>query len=408
VSRALVLLLLVLCASPRAGAAQQLERARLEAVSIEGCPGLPYPRVSRELWLGSDEAVDVAGGFWLLDRPTHFRGGRALARYRVGPGVLRAESRLDADLAHESVRLEEEQPIAAAFRQVYLRGVALPCERHTRYAVTRLEPGSGDLAGLARFDELLLEAVELQYDGSFDPARQRLEQARALRPDDPAPYWLMARLVYLETEQSAPQLAADERARRFQEVERWADQAVQRAPGQAEGYLWQGVARGRIATSVGNLRIALAGAVGGRGPAWLEQTLRRAVELPDRFRFFGFSTRGDALYALAQFYRLAPDGWYMHLVGTSGDRTRAVQLASEAVRMQEVRIEYRKELAVALLCRGAQGDAEQARRELGALLELPAITALDRVDQEHARALQARVPANVCWYSRDGFVEAGL
>jgi hypothetical protein len=217
----------------------------------------------------------------------------------------------------------------------------------------------------------------------------------------------MARLVYLELEQNAAGIPAGERARRFEEVERWADQAVARAPNQAEGYLWQGVARGRIATSLGNLRIALAGAVGGRGPAWLEQTLRRAVELPERFRFFGFSSRGDALYALAQFYRLAPEGWYMGLVGTRGDHERAVALAREAVAVQPVRIEYRKELAVALLCRGRNGDAGDARRELAALLEIPPITPLDRIDQAHARALLERVPDNVCWYSRDGFVEVG-
>ena len=52
------------------------------------------------------------------------------------------------------------------------------------------------------------------------------------------------------------------RARGYAEVEHWADEAVARAPDQAEGYLWQGVARGRIATSAGNLRIALAGMVG--------------------------------------------------------------------------------------------------------------------------------------------------
>jgi hypothetical protein len=401
------LALLCALAPAVAAAAQPLERVKLEAESIDGCAGLPFPRGPRELWIGGGEAVDVATGFWVLDRPTHFRDGRASARFRVGQGVLRAESRLEDDLQTERVHLEEERPIEPAFRHVYLRNLSLPCERLTRYARTRLEPARGDLAELGRFDALLLEAVELQYDSQFTAARGRLEQARALRPAEPAPCWLMARLVYLELEQNADHLPAAERAERYREVEHWADLAVERAPGQAEGYLWQGVARGRIATSLGNLRLALAGAVGGRGPAWLEQTLRRAVELPDRFRFFGFSTRGDALYALAQYYRLAPDGWYMRALGTRGDRTRAVVLAGEAVGMQPVRIEYRKELAVALLCRGAQGDLAEARRELATLLEIPAITPLDRVDQAHARALQQRVPENICFYSRDGFLEAG-
>jgi hypothetical protein len=406
VSRAFALLLALGAAAPLARA-QPLERTRLDAETVEGCTGLPYPRAPRELWSAGDEAVDVATAFWVLDRPAHLRAGHALVHYRVGRGTLRIESQLLDGGREERVRIEEERPIEPAFRSVYLRAVELPCERRTRYAVQHLAPAEGDLAQLARFDALLLEAVELQYDSQFAPARERLEQARALRPADPTPCWLMARLVYLDLEQNAERIAAEERARRFAEVERWADLAVERAPGQAEGYLWQGVARGRIATSQGNLRIALAGAVGGRGPAWLEQTLRRAVELPDRFRFFGFSTRGDALYALAQYYRLAPEGWYMRALGTRGDHGRAVELASEAVGMQPARIEYHKELAVALLCRGGPGDAEDARRELAAVLEIPAITPLDRIDQAHARALQADVPPNICAYSRDGFVEGG-
>lgn len=403
--RALLALLVAL--APPAQGAQELERARLQPETVEGCPGVPYAHGARELWIGEDEAVDAAAEFWVLDRPSHFRSGHAEASYRVGEGTLRVESELEPDLASETVRLEEGEPIEPGVRRVYLHGVALPCERRTRYRVTRLEPAAGDLASLARFRELLLEAFELQYDAAFEAARERLEQARALRPADPAPYWLMARLLYLELEQNAAQIPAEERARRYVDVEHWADRAVERAPAQAEGYLWQGVARGRIATSQGNLRVALAGAMGGRGPAWLERTLRRAVELPDRFRFFGFSARGDALYALAQFYRLAPIGWYMRIVGTQGDRERAVELAREAVKTQPVRIEYRKELAVALLCRGAEGDAQTARGELEALLALPAITPLDRVDQAHARALRARVPRNICAYSRDGFVGTG-
>jgi hypothetical protein len=145
--------------------------------------------------------------------------------------------------------------------------------------------------------------------------------------------------------------------------------------------------------------------VGGRGPKWLEQTLRQAAELQEDFRFLGFTTRGDALHALAQFYRLAPDAWYMGLVGTRGNLDRAVELSRQAVAIQPRRIEYHKELGVALLCRGRSDDLEAAARELREVLALPAITPLDQVDQRHARRLLEQRPANVCWYSRDGFQE---
>jgi len=180
---------------------------------------------------------------------------------------------------------------------------------------------------------------------------------------------------------------------------------VQHPPDRAEGYLWQGIARGRIATTLGNLRMALDGALGERGPRWLEQTFQRAVTRPEEFRFFGFSTRADALHALAQYYRLAPDGWYMRLLGTRGDIERAIELSREAVAAQPVRIEYRAELAVELLCRNHPGDREAARAELEALLAIPAITPIDRIDHERARALLTEVPDDVCWSSRDGRLE---
>jgi tetratricopeptide (TPR) repeat protein len=303
------------------------------------------------------------------------------------------------------VSLSIERAIEPAHAAVYLRGMRLPCERVTRYELGERVSTQADLDALAAFDGHLHASSELIYDGQFERARTELEWAIALRPDDSAPYWLMARLIFLELEHRAPELDRHDRIEAYERAESWADAAVERAPERAEGYLWQGIARGRIATTRGNVRIALVGVVGGRGPAWLEQTLRKATSLPDEYRLFGFTTRGDALYALAQYYRLAPDGWYMRLIGTSGDRDGAVELARDAVEIQPVRIEYRKELAVALLCRGARGDARAAADQLRALLALPATTEIDRVDREHARMLLAEPPANVCWYSRDGFLE---
>ncbi|MBW2416844.1 MAG: hypothetical protein JRG76_20295, partial [Deltaproteobacteria bacterium] len=177
------------------------------------------------------------------------------------------------------------------------------------------------------------------------------------------------------------------------------------APDRAEGYLWQGILRGRMVTSQGSVRTALNGMVGGRGPAWLERTLSQAVSLPGEYRFFGFSTHGNALHALAQFYRLAPDAWYMAAVGTRGDIDRAIDLSRAAVATQTVRIEFRLELAVALLCRGSETDLLEARSQLKTLLGLPAVTEVDRVDQTHARRLLRGTILDVCAYSRDAVPE---
>ncbi|MCP4006027.1 MAG: hypothetical protein GY725_17715 [bacterium] len=402
-ARLLAVLLFLLPLGAFAGA---LERVDLHASKIEGCKGLPLPSTDRSLRISGSRAVDVDARYWVLDRPAAFENGVAVTRYRVGEGLLRIESRLASDFTQEVVSIRVERTIEPSYLAIYLAGVTLPCERQTRYSVKRGKDTDGDIEQLAEFDRNLHQAEELGYDRLFSEAEALLRRAIELRPDDSAAHWMMSRLSYLHLEARASELPSSQRVQGYEEAEVWADQAVARAPLKAEGYLWQGVARGRIATSLGNIRIALQGAFGGRGPKWLEQTLARAASLQDDYRFFGFSTRADALYALAQFYRLAPDAWYMSVVGTRGDLDRSIELLEQAVEIQPVRIEYRKELAVGLLCRGSSDDIAAARSQLEAILRLPAISAIDGIDHAHARAMLGESPQNICWYSRDGFQKA--
>lgn len=400
------LLALSLAHASGAGELAPLERVELVVTSISGCPGIAFPRASRELLIDGDRAVDRNARFWELDRPSAFERGHASRRYRIGKGVLAVDSELSPELDLETVRMRIVEPIASEYLATYLPGTRLPCERTARYTVRRREGVRADPKALARFDAALLEATELLYDGRFSEADIRLREAMSLRPEDPAPYWMMARLLYLALEGRASELSPAERIAGYEAAEAWADQAVDRAPGRSEGYLWQAIAHGRIATSAGSLRLALRGWTGGRGPSWLEATLRKAVSLPEDFRFFGFSTRGDALHALAQFYRLAPTGWYMSLVGTRGDLDRAIELSRESVALQPTRIEYRKELAVELFCRGGESDVAEAIAELETAGSIPGITRIDRIDQEHARKFLRRPPEGICYYSRDAFQES--
>ena len=378
---------------------------RLQALEVEGCPGLPFPRPRRELWVRGGQAVDADARFWTLDRPAAYTDLESFARYRMGSGVVRVESRLSPTLDSETTRIWIEQPVEPGYLAVYLPDLELPCERTTRYRVEPAGVQAVNLDALARFDTALHEATELLYDQRFEASRQRLRGAMELRPDDPTPHWMMARLVYLELEERAGSLPPDERIRGYQAAAAFAERAIERAPDQPEGYLWQAIAHGRVLTARGTIRTALGGLVGGQGPQWLEQRLQRAVSLPESFHFFGDSTRSDALYALAQFYRLAPDAWYMALVGTRGDIDRSIELLREVGERQPTRLEYQKELAVALLCRGREEDLAEARGVLERALELPVITGIDTIDHGHAEQLLLDPPANVCGYSRDGFVE---
>jgi len=396
-------------------AAAPVSGAELQALSIDGCSGLPFPHRTRTLLWNDEIAVDPQARFWTLDRPGAYERSledetgdiRSIARYRIGSGILRVTAELSPDLEDEVVRLELEEPIEATHLQVYLPGVELPCRRVTHYRVVTRERADVDLAALATFDTLLHQSTELLYEHEFERARELLERAMQLDAGDPGPYWMLARLIYVAQEERVPEGSLEQRLEAYREAERYASLAVEAAPTEPEGYLWQAIARGRLLTAQGNLRTAISGLVGGRGPAWLEETLQKAVSLPENFRFFGDSTRGDALYALAQFYRLAPDAWYMGLLGTRGNIDRAVELLDEVVERHPSRLEYRKELAVALLCRGAPEDQRAARRHLERALTIPVITRIDAIDHAHVEKLLEEPPTQVCAYSRDGFVEFG-
>jgi hypothetical protein len=216
---------------------------------------------------------------------------------------------------------------------------------------------------------------------------------------------MRARVAYLEGE-ALPAEDRDGRLAAFAKAERFADQAVALAPGHGEGWLWRGIARGRITTTQAGLHVALDVLRGARGPGWVAHCFERAIALAPEYVHFGFSAAGDARAGAAQLYRLLPDGvWARPLLGTARDLERAVALAREALAIQPVRIEYAKELGVALLCRAATsgGDLGEARRVLAAAQALPARTPYERTDRRHVAELLASPPSAACGYSRDAW-----
>ena len=138
----------------------------------------------------------------------------------------------------------------------------------------------------------------------------------------------------------------------------------------------------------------------------------RAIALNPEYVHFGFSAAGDARAGAAQLYRLLPDGaWARPVIGVARDLDRAVALAREALEIQPVRIEYAKELGVALLCRAATrgGDRAEAQRVLR-----------DGAGAAGAHVVRAHRPAScrrscsrarrtrACGYSRDAWDAGAL
>jgi tetratricopeptide (TPR) repeat protein len=359
---------------------------------------------------GAPAWVDLDARAWRLGEPAlHRREGDAWAsdeRYRVGDGAVRVRIML----APRSGRFAAEvlpQPagdFALALAQ-YLPGIELPCRAEGRIAVAPMKGSGRSPASAATVHALIRRATEQLYDQHFADAEEALREAQGLAPRSDTLRWMRARVAYLEGES----LPAEDRADRlaaFARAERFADEAVELAPDHGEGWLWRGIARGRITTTQAGLRRAIDVLRGERGPAWVADCFERAIALRPEYVHFGFSAAGDARAGAAQLYRLLPDGaWARRVLGVERDVDRAIVLAREALTLQPTRIEYAKELGVALLCR-AETDASrraEAERVLRAAQSLPARTPYELTDRRHARQLLTSPPAAACSYSRDAW-----
>jgi tetratricopeptide (TPR) repeat protein len=364
---------------------------------------------------GGETFVDLDARPWRIDEPAIYRRGAepvvGEVSHRVGDGALRVRTTLAPDAGRFAVELlpEPAGDFALALAQ-YLPGVALPCRAEGRLALAPAAGSGRPPADTAAVYELLHRATELLYDQRFDAADAALLEAGRLAPRSDTVRWMRARVAYLEGE-ALP--AGDRRGRleAFARAERLADDAVALAPEHAEGWLWRGIARGRITTTQAGLSRALDVLRGERGPAWVATCFERAIALRPEYVHFGFSAAGDARVGAAQLYRLLPGAaWAGPLLGVARDLERSVALAREALALQPQRIEYAKELGVALLCQAhetgrAQEDAE-ARRVLRAALALPVRTPYERTDRRHVQELLGGPAASACRYSRDAW-EAG-
>jgi tetratricopeptide (TPR) repeat protein len=392
-------------------AAQHLER-EVAASSCGDLVGDVSHALAEARVEGGEVLVDLDAHAWRLDEPAVYRraahGFDSDERYRVGDGAVRVRIALQPEAGRFAAEVLPEPagdfPLALA---QYLPGIELPCRAEGRIVLTPAPGSKRRPEDAAAVHELLRRATELLYDQRFVAAESALSEAQRLEPQAATVRWMRARVAYLEGES----LEAGDRAGRleaFSRAERLADEAVALAPEEGEGWLWRGIARGRITTTQAGLRRAFDVLRGERGPLWVAQCFDRAIALQPAYAHFGFSAAGDARAGAAQLYRLLPAGvWAQPVIGVARDLDRAVALSREALALQPVRLEYAKELGVALLCRaGVQGDRrdlDEGQRVLRAALELPVRTPYERTDHHHAEELLASNPERACGYSRDAW-----
>jgi len=229
-----------------------------------------------------------------------------------------------------------------------------------------------------------------------------LEAYVATHPDDPEALWRLARALYEKGELQAGVVPDAQRLPIYQRVQELSRRAQQLAPTDGQGYLWDGVGMGRVATAKGILSQLFTADD-------IERLWLRALETPTRYASAsGNSTfPGDVYNALGQFYRLCPDWAAMKwIAGTRGDIEKSVSYNRKLVAAEPTRIEALKELGVSLLCKGYKQDDEAAKAEgrdwLRRASAIPPRFAVERIDHQQIPVILAR-EAEACGYSRDGW-----
>jgi hypothetical protein len=246
------------------------------------------------------------------------------------------------------------------------------------------------------------EAEERAAAGDIDGAIKILEPYTKAHPEDAQGLWRLARGYYEKGELLSQSVPDEQRLPIYEKVREVSQAAQQAAPSEGTGYLWEGVALGRIATSKGILsQLSTADDI--------ERLWLKSLKTQTRYRMrTGISTfPGDAWNALGQFYRLCPDWLLMKwLSGTRGDIDKSVYYLRLLVKDDPNRQEGLKELGVALLCKGYKQDDEAAKIEgrqwLRKALAMTGSYPTDVIDRKQIPVILAR-EADACGYSRDGW-----
>jgi tetratricopeptide (TPR) repeat protein len=248
------------------------------------------------------------------------------------------------------------------------------------------------------------DGLALERKESFLASNQRYEQLAAAHPESAFLAWRIARNHWRQGERLAVD-AKDDRRASFKLALEWAERSLARDPDCGECVLWAVVSRGRLATTAGVVEsVPIVAPMAG--------LIDRGIALHPTSRDNEWNTTlGNLYYAASAFYRVAPE-WpgVEWLIGTRGDKDRALDYIQRALAISPMRIDYHLEHGVVLTCIGVErSDAaalERGRQELSAVRTMPHHLGTDAVDQQHAEILLAK-PALACGYSRDGFIDLG-
>ncbi len=246
------------------------------------------------------------------------------------------------------------------------------------------------------------ESERLANSGDVEGTVRVLEAYVLTTPNDHEALWRLSRALYERGELLAQSIPDKQRLPVYARARALAAQATKLDPESGFGYLWEGVAMGRVATASGILsQLSTADDI--------ERLWLKALSKPTRYRMdSGISSfPGDVYNALGQFYRLCPDWKAMEWIsGTRGDIDKSVKYFRMMVEDDPNRMEGMKELGVALLCKGYKqkdtGAKAEGRIWLRKAYEMPHDYPTDRIDHGQIPLILER-EKEACGYSRDGW-----
>lgn len=251
-----------------------------------------------------------------------------------------------------------------------------------------------------------VQGTKAEYIAALEKARLMYAEARRRDPENPESYWAQGETNYTLGE-LLPETDKTRREALYEEIVALTKTCLKKFPGDPGCNHFFATGMGRLATTHGVLSSM-------RSAADIERAWVRALAAkPTRVMVWSDPLLVNIEYGLGVYYRMAPDWWIMKvMLGTRGDKKKAVQLFRAAVEAQPYRLELEKEYAVALLCYADSEDDEKVMNEGKALMrriiagdfDKEDVRATDAVDKKHAAEMLAD-PAKACGYSRDGYQE---
>ena len=242
------------------------------------------------------------------------------------------------------------------------------------------------------------ESVAAEMAGETERSAALRREILALRPRDIHTSWRLARDLMLIGE-GLPEDDVDARLPIFEEAREVATRAFQLDPTCSECCFYRFASTSRVATTLGPFRSL--GLVRQAG----EQLATCLAMPPPTWSDAEWNhEQANLFYGAAVYYRMVPDSWWAEtIVGFRGDRREAARWARRAVEVSPLRLDYRVELGIALLCVGKSEGDEAARREgfdwLSGVDQLPDRMDTDPIDR--ARAEQVRHdPDSACGNAR--------